>query len=70
MVNHGCGFPVSFCNCFDGGKDTAGGHYRALGERGDANVATSADGPLFRLDLTGEHRQQRGLSCSVKANDP
>jgi hypothetical protein len=70
MVKYGCGFPVALCHFFDGGKNAAGRQHRTLGERGDSNVAASADGTGFRSDLTGEHRQQRGLSCSVEANDP
>jgi hypothetical protein len=69
MVKYGCGFPVAFCHFFDGGKDTAGWQNRALGERGDSNVATSADRARFRSDFAGEHRQQCGLSRSVEAND-
>jgi hypothetical protein len=70
MIKHGGGFPVSFCHRFYCRKDTAGRQHRALGECGDSNVAASADGAGFRGHLAGEHRQQRGLSCSIEANDP
>jgi hypothetical protein len=70
MIKHGGGFPVAFGHCFDGGKDTAGRQHRALGERGDSNVAASPDSARFRGDLAGEHREKRGLSCPVETDDP
>jgi hypothetical protein len=70
MVKNGSCFPVALGNGLDRGEDRACRQHRALGERGDSNITTSANGARFGLDLARKYRKQSGLSCSVQSDDP